>query len=154
MATYVPLPVLLLDFSLNRLMTSYKHLLVHILFFLFYFLITFLGSLIQQRPIYAHHLAYKGIYQGNYDWNQAYARNNTHWQIDTLKHCEDKVFAWGNNPSFSVTDFYKKTPITIGTAFGTVILAHLVFTAMSALKVGKKEVEARPEEERLYQNVA
>jgi hypothetical protein len=47
MATYVPLPILLLDFSLNRLTTSYKHLLVHILFFLFYFLITFIGSLIQ-----------------------------------------------------------------------------------------------------------
>ena len=47
MATYVPLPVLLLDFSLNRLTTSYKHLLVHILFFVLYFFITFIGSLIQ-----------------------------------------------------------------------------------------------------------
>jgi hypothetical protein len=33
-------------------------------------------------------------------------------------------------------------------------VAHLVFTAMSALKLGKKEVEARPEEERLNQNDA
>jgi len=105
MATYVPLPVLLLDFSLNRLTTSYKHLLVHILFFLLYFFITFIGSLIQQRPVYAHHLAYKGSYEGNYDWEQAYARYTSDWQVQTLNHCQDKIFAWGNISHFSVKDF-------------------------------------------------
>lgn len=43
-ATYLPVFVLLVDFSMNKLALSYRHLLTNILILGLYFLITFVGS--------------------------------------------------------------------------------------------------------------
>jgi len=59
LATYIPLPVLLIDLSMNRINTSYKHVILHILFFGLYVFFTFVGESIQNRPIYGKYLAFK-----------------------------------------------------------------------------------------------
>lgn len=66
-ATYFPMLVLVVDFMINSVVFSYKHLLINVLFFLFYIFITFIGSTIQDRPIYSNHLAFRSTYGSDYD---------------------------------------------------------------------------------------
>ena len=65
-ATYFPMLVLVVDFIINSVVFSYNHLVTNVIFFLFYIFITFIGSSIQDRPIYANHLAFRSTYGSNY----------------------------------------------------------------------------------------
>lgn len=53
-----PLFALIIDFFLNRLVTSYKHAVMNTLLALLYVFMSFLGSAAQQRPVYGDHLGY------------------------------------------------------------------------------------------------
>lgn len=66
-ATYLPMLALLIDFSLNRLTLSYKHLIVVTLVLALYILSTFIGSVVQSRPAYGNHLGY--LTHKNFDWD-------------------------------------------------------------------------------------
>ena len=119
---------------------------VNLAFFALYLLFTFLGSLIQDRPIYAHHLAYKGFYLGNYGWIDAYAKAGTDkWQNQQLKWCSEKVFAWGEGNTINIKEFPKNTLITIAVALAALIVSHMIFAVMSKAKAAPK----KPEDEKL-----
>jgi hypothetical protein len=74
-ATYLPLPVLLIDLSMNRLSTSCKHVILSVFFYGIYVFLTFLGEAIQDRPIYGKYLAYKKDFANNYDWDGIKKKN-------------------------------------------------------------------------------
>jgi hypothetical protein len=65
-ASYFPMFALLIDLMISRVVLSYKHIVPAIFILALYFLITFLGSLVQSRPIYAKHLAYFYNYDNDY----------------------------------------------------------------------------------------
>jgi len=130
-ATYFPMLVLVVDFLINSVVFSYKHLLTNVVFFLFYIFITFIGSTIQNRPIYANHLAFRGTYGNNY---QMPSGNATDWAVVTAHNCMDNVFHWtpiGDSDSFTVQGWSKNLWITLGTGLGTLILVHVLMTALS-----------------------
>lgn len=71
-ASYFPMFALLIDLMISRVVLSYKHVIPAIFILALYFLITFLGSMVQSRPIYAKHLAYFYKYDNDYTIKKDY----------------------------------------------------------------------------------
>lgn len=94
--------VLLIDLSMNQLVFSYKHLISNVVLLGLYFLITFVGSTVQNRPVYANHLPFKGDYTNNY----SYPDLKDEWAIERRQECKD-YFEWSNidGDNFSVPDW-------------------------------------------------
>ncbi len=69
------------------------------------------------------------------------------WETDQLKWCRDKVFDWGTEKNFSVKDFRQNLFITIAVGFGSLIVTHIIFAALSSCKGSKSP--KKPEEEKL-----
>lgn len=66
----VPALALLSDFFTNRLVMSYKHLIVNVVFLALYLFLTFLGSTAQNRPVYGNHLGYLPHNNFQYQYNK------------------------------------------------------------------------------------
>ena len=99
-ASYTPILVLFIDFVMNKLVISYKHLITNVVLLGFYFLGTFFGSLIQGRPIYANHLAYKSNYTNNYA--SINDKDLTDWGIAKRNYCLG-YFNWeGSGDNFTM----------------------------------------------------
>lgn len=58
--------VLLLDFALNRLVVSMKHLLLNVFLMGLYLLISFIGAFAQGRPVYGNNLGFQN--HNGYNW--------------------------------------------------------------------------------------
>ena len=79
--------VLIIDFLMNRLVSSYKHLLFGLIFLGFYIFVAFIGSVIMDRPIYGNNLAFKENYGNNYVYPEEL--NDTAWVKDERKQCHE-----------------------------------------------------------------
>jgi hypothetical protein len=91
LATYTPMGVLLIDFAMNKIPLSYRHLLVNLLVLGLYFFIAFIGSTIQDRPIYPNFLAFKSTYSHNFFFEQKLDK----WGEVRKQECLDS-FDWEN----------------------------------------------------------
>ena len=138
-ATYFPILVLSVDMIINRVALSYKHLLTNIIVFLLYIFSAWIASLLQNRPTYANHLAFKETYGNHF----TYVEKDS-WTISTANNCLNNVFNWNpatGNGNFVVKDWSKNLWITLGTGFGTLIITHLVITFISQVKYQASKVE-------------
>jgi len=94
-ATYFPIVVLTIDFLVNRIVFSYKHLLFNILTFLLFVFATFIGSVAQDRPAYANHLAFRRVYGNNYTEPTNYSTlSDPAWAKEKAQDCMQHVFDW------------------------------------------------------------
>lgn len=127
-ATYFPMFALLVDFTMNRLVLSYKHLIVNLIILGLYFFVAFVGSMIQDRPIYANHLPFKKNYGNNYDLS----KELTGWGKEEREKCID-YFVWDppRSEKFTIPNYQQLLWTTIGTAVGTLIVSHVILTAIS-----------------------
>lgn len=137
-ASYFPILVLLIDFSMNKLIVSLRHLVTNFLILALYFFVAFLGSEIQNRPIYANHLAFRGRYGNNYN----YGNHNTTgdvWAADKLEECK-AYFNWnpveGQPDVFTITGWNKALWRTLGLGFATLIVTHLIIVFITRLRKG------------------
>jgi hypothetical protein len=68
-ATYFPIFVLSVDLMFNCLVFSHKHIITTFIIFLAYLGGAWVGSKIQDRPIYAGHFAFQPCYGNDYDYS-------------------------------------------------------------------------------------
>lgn len=125
-----PLVALTSDFLCNRLVMSYKHLIVNILFTALYLFLSFLGSIAQNRPIYGNHLGY--LPHDNFKYQYVTVEND--WQKEKLQECKDH-FGWTSESDIPVD--WKQNGITLATILASVIITHILITALSNLKAKK-----------------
>lgn len=150
-ATYFPMFVLLIDFSMNRLVSSHSHFLTTLVIFLLYLFGAFIGQEIQNRPIYAGHLAFQRSYSNDYDYNDAKHQKYTGVDLQKFEFCKDTYLPsqWNqskgeDDESFTVIDWSKKLWITLGTGLGTLLLTHLFITIVSQCRLSKSPKSDKP----------
>ena len=90
-ATYFPILVLSVDLVINRIALSYKHLLTNLIVFLLYVSCAWIASLLQNRPTYANHMAFKKNYDNPF--SNGYNTMDP-WTNATANNCLDNVFKW------------------------------------------------------------
>lgn len=82
-ATYLPMGVLVIDFIFNKLVLPMKHLAFTLAFFLVYIAIAFIGTLVQDRPIYGH-MPFLHEYGNNYDYTK---KMPSDWAVSKRDDC-------------------------------------------------------------------
>lgn len=131
--------VLIVDFLICRVVFAYRHIIYSAFILGIYFLLTFVGSMIQSRPIYANHLAFQENYSNNY--NQAIPVNASDFFLTEQPAC-NAYFNWVieknaegiPTDAFRVLDQQKNLWITIGTAVICLIVTHILIVFLSQLR--------------------
>ena len=99
-ATYFPILVLSVDLIINRVALSYKHLLTNLVVFFLYLFTAWIASLLQNRPTYANHLAFKKTYgnpfSGNYNMSVPFIN-------EAVNYCNKIVFDFTWTPTSPTT---------------------------------------------------
>jgi hypothetical protein len=145
-ATYFPIVVLTIDFLVNSIMFSYKHLLQNIVAFLLFVFASFLGSIAQDRPAYPNHLAFKKVYGNNYTEPNYNNLSDPAWARWKAQDCMQKVFDWKDigDQKFEVLNWSKNLWMTLGVGIGTLVIFHFLITAVSQIRYkiyGKSETK-------------
>lgn len=136
-ATYLPMLALVIDFSLNRVTLSYKHLIIVTIVLALYILSTFIGSFVQSRPAYGNHLGY--LQHKNFDWDERrnYPENKgSKWALERIDECESH-FNWPKSQRDSLPIDPAQTGLSLGVLIATVFLTHILVTAVSNWKAQK-----------------
>eukprot|EP00347_Sterkiella_histriomuscorum_P010834 403374747 len=131
-AVIMPLIALIVDFLLNRLVMSHKHVMINLLVCVLYIFLSFLGSVAQQRPIYGHHLGYFA----HSDFKYEYVVVSQGWASDRLAECRDHFKDWTQLQNDIPVD-WAKTWISLATIIASIVVSHIILTFLHNLKSKK-----------------
>ncbi|CDW90199.1 UNKNOWN [Stylonychia lemnae] len=129
LSVIMPLVALIVDFFINRLVMSQKHMILTVLLTVLYIFLSFLGSLAQNRPVYGDHLGYVAHDDFKYEYMTL---PKSDWGIEKLQECKDYYSDWFGRTGIQPN--WTKTGVSLATIFGTIILSHLIITAISNIK--------------------
>ncbi|CDW77466.1 UNKNOWN [Stylonychia lemnae] len=154
----VPLIFLLIDFCFNKLVMSYRQIIVNYIFICVYMLIATIGSFIQDKPIYGDKMSF--FNHSPYDWDKI--QNNVTQQHQDSKQamalfsrCKNETFKmWTDhevsvnqtNPGISINSIViqpdkAKTSISVGIIFLSITVAHFLIAYISNWKADKAQIE-------------